>query len=323
MSIVMHIDPHKIPMDPDQFRRESPPYSIALDGYVKGPSWLDENGPRANFNHHEGVHRPATRATCAQVLMEARTGLFERFRADGEVHINGYMLDCDQDVCTSVVLLRHPELVENGYNQYLNTLVYMEDLFDTTSGAYPFPIDMPELRQLAWVFKPYTDFRLRGGVNRCVDEEYRDVILAVEERVLRFVAGLSDSIPLEIDYQVIGGGNGWKMVEEHGAQARSAMFSDGIRAYVSHRDLGNGRHAYTIGRMSPSIPFNVLGIFEMLNAAEGCMLHCWGGSNTVGGSPHVIGSGLDPLQIQALINQFLVSKTAFKGNPITMVPVSF
>jgi hypothetical protein len=44
-----------------------PNFSIALDGYVKAPPKFLIQGPYANFNHHEGVARIATRSTCAQV----------------------------------------------------------------------------------------------------------------------------------------------------------------------------------------------------------------------------------------------------------------
>lgn len=54
------------------------PFSIALDGYVNVGPRFDHEGPRVNFNHHEEVDRLATRATCGQVLMAIRQGLFTR-----------------------------------------------------------------------------------------------------------------------------------------------------------------------------------------------------------------------------------------------------
>lgn len=313
MNITFHVEPRAPHMDAAEFRRVSPPYSIALDGYVKGPPWLDEDGPRANYNHHEDVYRPATRATCGQVLVEARTGLFKRFRDENGIRIEGFMRDCDQDVCTSKTLLNNPALTQSVYNPRLNRLVYMEDLYDTTSGAYPFPIDMPVLEQLAWVFQPYTKFKQDGGLDRGNADAYRNVIDDVEQRILRHVNGDGDKIPLHIDYDVIGGGPGWSMVVEHGAQARTAMFSRGIDAFVSARDLGNGRWAYSIGRMAPTIPFDVLGILAMLNEVERCIDICWGGSNTIGGSPFLIGSSIDPQQLQELINGWIAAKTAAKA----------
>lgn len=41
---------------------------------------LQDEGPRANFNHHEGVSRLETRATCGQVLLAIRMGLQRNVR---------------------------------------------------------------------------------------------------------------------------------------------------------------------------------------------------------------------------------------------------
>jgi len=68
--------------------------SIALDGYVKGPPRFFIQGPYANFNHHEGVARIATRSTCAQVYFYICLGLLDTFQKRGEPHANVYINDC-------------------------------------------------------------------------------------------------------------------------------------------------------------------------------------------------------------------------------------
>lgn len=50
-------------------------------------------------------------------------------------------------------------------NPLLNKLVFMEDMLDTTAGAYPFPKEMETLHQLMWVFSPYHRFRVNGGLD--------------------------------------------------------------------------------------------------------------------------------------------------------------
>jgi hypothetical protein len=62
------------------FIEKKPHFSIALDGYVKGPPRFSIQGPYANFNHHEGVARIATRSTCAQVYYYIRLGLLDTFQ---------------------------------------------------------------------------------------------------------------------------------------------------------------------------------------------------------------------------------------------------
>jgi len=68
----------------EDFINSKPNFSIALDGYVKGPPRFSIQGPYANFNHHEGVARIATRSTCAQVYFYIRLGLLDTFQKKGE-----------------------------------------------------------------------------------------------------------------------------------------------------------------------------------------------------------------------------------------------
>lgn len=62
MAIELYIEPVKT-YTWDQFRQEKPKYSIALDGFVSAPTCRDPYGPYANFDHHSGVDRLATRST--------------------------------------------------------------------------------------------------------------------------------------------------------------------------------------------------------------------------------------------------------------------
>ena len=151
--IILHVEPKQSPMSWDEFVSTKPKFSMALDGYVNtGPRKLLKNGPYINCNHHEEVDRTSTRATCAQVLLLIRAKLFSTFRKNSEAHVEVYVNDCDEDVCTSVFLLKNHYLVSNTMNPQINKLVHMEDMLDTTSGAYPYPIDLPSRRKLNWVF---------------------------------------------------------------------------------------------------------------------------------------------------------------------------
>ena len=68
MQVQLHIMPGVV-WDWEKFCHETPPYSIALDGFVAEGPRFSFKGLRANFNHHEGVDRLATRATCSQILL--------------------------------------------------------------------------------------------------------------------------------------------------------------------------------------------------------------------------------------------------------------
>ena len=307
MSISLKMLPQIPPRTWAQFCAESEPFSIALDGYVADGPRFDPSGPRANFNHHEFVNRLATRATCAQVLIALRQGLFTRFCNSSGRRAVIYANDCDEDVCTSVFLLKHSHLVVGAMNPLINRLVSIEDALDTTAGAYPYPKDMPALGELAWVFQPYRRFRLSGGLDEKDPTAYEAVVTDVCDRISLYVAGKGRSVALDLRYNRLGGGEGWTLVEEIGANGRTGMFADGIRAYVSVRRRPDGNYTYTIGRMSLFIDFDLDAFCKALNRAEGLTdaEDRWGGGDNAIGSPHVAGSKLPPAEVTAIIESVL------------------
>lgn len=306
MTITLHMACDAPPMSWSDFRSAASPRSIALDGVVADGPRFDPEGPHINFNHHECVSRLETRATCAQVLMAIRQGLFSTFQSEGIPDATVWVNDCDQDVCTSWFLCNNSHLVTSTMNPLVNRLVSMEDALDTTAGAYPFPSSLPVLSELAWVFEPYTQFRMNGGLHTKRQDAFTSVVTDVELRIRAHIAGQGKSIPIDTRYEVRGGGQGWSLVQEIGAQARTAMFAEGITAFCAimpHES--EKRWRYSIGRMSILIPFNVPAILEALNKEEGCMTDRWGGGNTIGGSPRVNGSELTPQDVTRVINAVL------------------
>ena len=304
--------PGEPPWSWERFVTEAPRFSVALDGFVASAPRFDDRGPHVNFNHHEDVDRLATRSTCAQVLMAIRQGLFDVFRDDQGPRALAYVNDCDEDVCTSWYLLSHHYLCQQSMNPRLNRLVALEDVLDATAGAYPFPVDAPALRELAWIFEPYRQFRMSGQIDRRDDQSprrFRSVIDDVTHRIEQHVIGGGGELPIDARYERIGGGQGWALVREIGAQARTGLFADGIRAYVAARPRDDGRWSYTVGRMSPFVRFRLEAIYDTCNAAEGAGENTsmdgdtWGGSDTVGGSPRIRGSRISPDELSRLIDE--------------------
>jgi hypothetical protein len=60
--------------------------------------------------------------------------------------------------------------------------------------------------------------------------------------------------------------------------------------------------AYTVGRVSQFIPFDVPRVLAALSAVEGAT---WGGGNTIGGSPRAGGSKLSPKGVEVIISGLL------------------
>lgn len=303
-KINLKVEPQVTPMGWRDFCMKTEKHSIALDGYVAGATNLNFKRKIANFNHHEDCNRYATRATCDQIRLAIHSGLFDFFRNDnGEVEMDIYVNDCDEDVCLSVFLLKYGYISENVMSPALNTLVSMENELDTTAGAYPYPKDFPLLRKMAWIFAPYRIARSNGLLKTKSPAVFEGIITDVCNRIMEHIHGNSQEIALDTNYEVLETGKGFSLVKEIGFDSRTGMFSDGIKAFVSIvNDRGNGHYDYVIGKMSPFVPFNIPSCLKALNEAEGNDTDLWGGSNTIGGSPRVTGSKLTPEQVISIIN---------------------
>jgi hypothetical protein len=306
--IELHVEP-RVTKTWDAFRAENPPYSIALDGYVNDMPRFDPAGPHANFDHHAGVDRLATRSTCMQVFMALTVGLLDAFEKDGEVHANLFVNDPDQDTCLAVWQLRNPDrLAGMSVHLPIARLLIAEDALDCTGGAYPVDPERKVMREQAWIFEPYFDARAAGQLYRMDAAGMEAIIDAVGERVTAYVEGCGEEVTLDTRYEAIGGGPGWELIVEHGPHARTALFSRGVRAFVSARENHDGTWTYSIGKLSPFVRFPLEDLYAALNAAEGLdEASGWGGSNTIGGSPREGASRLPPAEVERVVNERLAA----------------
>jgi len=290
-----------------QFSATKPPYSIALDGYVSGPTRYTPHGPFANFNHHEDVDRMATRSTCAQIFFAMMMGLFDAFQREGEAVAHVWVNDADQDVCLSYWLLKNPEITRSiAWEDPMAKLIILEDFVDASAGAYPIRNLHDELiRQQAWVFEPYTTARSQRRLHAMAGSDLVGIIEKICDRLTRFAEGKSRAIDLDTRHEVIGGGPGWKMVIETGIYARTELYSSGTKVFVGMRKRDDGRYTYIIGKMSPYILFPLTRIYTALNRNDTTISegNAWGGSDIIGGSPRKTGSSLSPDRVEAIINR--------------------
>jgi len=295
------------------FISEHPPGSIALDGYVKGaPKFVQTpDGPFANVDHHEGVNRLATLSTAQQLLRYMRLGMVGSLTSsNGDYAPWVFVNDCDQDISLAMTLIQNAPDIARGrkrkYGVRLDNLVQMAGELDVSAGAYPYDPRRKLMKQIAWMFRPFTEFRDQGGVQRQNPDEYRNVIGECMGRIGLHLAGRGGQVKLDTRYAVIGGGSRWTMIEELGAEGRIGAFHKGVTAYVIHKgQRENGMHDYTIGRSSEVVPFDVTGAIALLNEVEQCPPEtAWGctDSGTVGGSPRLQGSQLTPKELQHILN---------------------
>lgn len=301
MKIILHCEPNTPPVKWDTFCTTAPAGSIAIDGYVHGRLHWEPERRILNLNHHEEVDRLSTRCTAAQLLILLRMGMLEVFKNLSEIHV--FFNDCDEDVSLTIWILRNAFIAGGVINPIVNRITSIEDALDTTAGAYGFPTDMPGSEENNWIFWPYKIARQNGTLSRRNPAEFITVIDDVGSRITQAVTGNGQRTPLDSRYTVLSSHPGWSLVEETGLNARIGMYADGINAFVSVRSRPDGRCTYSIGRKSVFIPFNIPNILEALNKAEGCTDDCWGGGDTIAGSPRSTGSRLSPDEVAQIVNQ--------------------
>lgn len=302
MSAELHVHSDRPPVAWESFTQTHPLGSIALDGYVSGPTRYQAVGPYQNFNHHEGVDRLSTGSTAQQVLRAVRMGLDKAFQREGQFGADVFVNDCDEDVCASWYLLENISQAKTVTNPALNRFVEVAGTLDVTAGAFPYDKDMELLGELAWVFEPYTLFRASGEMARKDNNQYRSVIQDVGHRIGRHLLGRGERVPLDLRYRTVGGGSGWAMIESVGKDGRIGALRDGIDAYVIAQQTGEARWRYTLGRRSVYIPFELPELYQLLNQAEPNRTDDWGGSDTIGGSPRTSGSQLSPERVTEIVN---------------------
>ncbi|MCB1190827.1 MAG: hypothetical protein H7A23_07880 [Leptospiraceae bacterium] len=311
-NVKLYVEPRKVSTW-TAFKKEKGPYSIALDGRVHSPTKRDPTGPYANFDHHSGVDRLATRSTSGQVHLELNMGLMNTFRQNGIPRADVYVNDADEDTCLAYWLLKHSDEVAPHKNPLVNRLTNVEDLLDCTAGAYPLG-NTSMRRKMAWIFKPYNDARFAGKIAEMGEREMRNIIEAVEVRITKHIYNEGEELALEGHFERLGGGTIWAFTNETGPASRMAMYEAGVNAFASVvAEKEDGSRVYTLGRASVWVPFDLPRLFKALNKEEAKYVEIgpmnkWAGSDTIGGSPRQTGSKIEPKKLQEIIETTLYSK---------------
>lgn len=310
-EIILHAEPGVV-LSWEDFLTQRPPFSIALDGYVSGRSNYSPAGPFANFNHHEDVDRLSTRSTCMQIFFSIKLGLFDSFTKNGKPFAHVFVNDADQDVCLSYWLLTNPDkALSVKWEDPLAKFIVFEDFVDASAGAYPFDdSDKPDslLKRQAWVFEPYTTARSERRLHSMTGPDLEQLIGTISDRITQFTENRGQSLAVEADPEIIGGGPGWKMIAETSGYGRTKIYASGTGAFVGMRKRSDDNYTYVLGKMSPYISFPLVKIYEALNKVENLepAHNLWGGSDLIGGSPRKTGSRLSPQEVEQIINKVIM-----------------
>ncbi len=291
----------------NQFLKESPPYSIALDGYVSGAPKYQPEGPRLNLNHHEDIDRYSTLCTSMQAYLKLKLGLFEKFNLNGQPHANIYVNDPDQDSSLAAFILTNPEISLNIKNQKkIEELLHYEQLMDITGGMFPLDMKSKIMQQMAWIFEPYDSARVSGKLYSMNADEMKNLMQNIFSRIKAHLDGKSHEIELDNDYAILHGKpqDKFVLVKENSAYSRAKIIRDGIKVFASLVRENNGIYKYTLGKISDFIPLSLPEIYDFLNKFENIKpddADRWGGSQTIGGSPRIKESKIRPEKLFELI----------------------
>jgi len=255
-----------------------PPRSIALDGAVRGAAF-DNAKQRYSFDHHDGVLRHIALSTCEQVRDSLLVGLDPR----------GFTLfvnDVDGDTVVAAWLLLRPGLLRGPDAERVRALVERVGRVDALGPAVGPPL--PLHRALT----PTT--------------ATQDLAL-LHEKLAVLDAWLASGAPVDVAVAL-------PPVPEtdafwldaagalvHGRVAGMAGLYAVADVGVLHEPAEGGTRAFTIGKRSEFVGYDVVAFFARMNALE----PGWGGGSTVGGAPRLAEGRRSRLPVDIVTEHFV------------------
>ncbi len=287
-------------------RLEYPRQSVFLDGVFGGPAFLDNERRQYSLDHHAGCVRAFTLATCEQacVMLVQRLPLWE-----GEWHV--YVNEPDLDALLAAwVLLNHAALTHDDFAllRKVMPLIRMEGVIDAYGfdkallSGLPRRIYDAKKRRIEKLRRPERALRERGEWGSA------DLVAFSLSQLERMDAELFPrGVPRIIGMQTTNLGAPTRKLailvrsqrgiyeieevlkQEHGEELALVVL-----------DCGEGR--MTLRLVDKFLSKNLNAVYEALNARDPRVsrddeINVWGGSDEIGGSPRVTGSGLTGAEV--------------------------
>ena len=293
----------------EEFERESPPYSIALEALDDVPG---QRGSRVSFDHHTGVIRQITMSAAMQAYIAVRQSrLMERWMRKHSP-IDVYVWNADQDVCLAAFVLEYHDLLLGAQGApLLRWIVQYNNKIDICGGLYPVRLEDLVANHFTWVFEPFRQQRMMGKV--AGDEVIVvQTIRLVCDRLLALLKGEAGTTPISTMPDILyASPHDFVIADEKGDPAsRLVLATQGhtnLISLVCRR--GSGRFTYTVIRgalFDVECDFNVPKLIAAFQAAEDQPLTpIWGGSDTVAGSDSALGSSLEWQQLRDIAERVL------------------
>jgi hypothetical protein len=295
----------------DEFEREFPPYSIALEALDDTPG---QRGSRVSFDHHTGVIRQVTMSAAMQAYIAVRQSrLMERWLRKRRP-IDVYVWNADQDVCLAAFVLEYHDLLENAQGApLLRWIVQYNNKIDICGGLYPVRLEALVDNHFTWVFEPYRQQRMLGKV--AGDEAIvAQTVRLVCDRLLALLGGHAGTTPISVQPEILyASPHDFVIADEKGdPAARLVLATQGhtnLISLICRRP--SGRYTYSVIRgalFDTEGAFDVPKLIAAFQAAEDQPLApIWGGSNTVAGSDSTLGSSLEWQQLRDIAESVLAA----------------
>lgn len=291
--------------------------TIFLDGAAEGEPFMDVQRDVYNLDHHDGVVRSFTLATCEQATVLVLRGLDLQAR-EWTVWAN----DPDLDTVMAIwVLLNHMRLREEGaaVRRRVLPLVRMEGCIDVHGlerlELCGFPPETEkemferletlrereaEVRQTGqWAEIDVLEYTL-GLLHRIDGLVYEPHEIAEEHRVEELARAELSGGRFAIACRAVGDAGGVYEVE----RSLRRLYGQRLGLIALQKDERN----YTVRQVDPFLPASLGRLYEQLNlvdpqAGGRSSGNRWGGSEEIGGSPRKTGTGLSPKEIIAVVQE--------------------
>lgn len=304
-------------------RKRFGPQTIFLDGVYAGSPFIDNEARHYSLDHHEGVVRGFTLATCEQAAVMLLQGL-PLSAGKWTLLVNDPDLD---SMLAAWVLMNHVELLQDD-RQLLRLAmptIRLEGVIDAHGterqllvGLEGEALDdarakvdalMAEERRLktsrAWMQTDWPEYacrQLERMDNALIPEGALDELLEIQESGRAILANDRIAVLLESNLGIYE-------VEERLKQRYGQSL--GVIA------LRIDEQRYTLRLCDAFLPKNLEAVYKALNKADpkarkgGANPNVWGGSGDIGGSPRGTGTGLGEQAILATLADVLGPRVSF------------
>lgn len=274
---------------------ELPPRSVALDGAVRGPVMGDAQD-RWSFDHHDGVVRFLTDATCLQVYRS----LVQGFDWSGrDVYVN----DLDGDTVLSLWMLTHQAQV---HEPRVLQLVRTVAAIDSHGPAGALELTSEERALSSTFFSTSVIYCLPQNLQEKFSE-WPALLATARERIDKLVAGGIEVAPartpeVKILQRAQRGTLDLVLAQCPDPSGFGELYRQGADVVCLTGPAADGSTRYTVGKCSDLVRYPLGSqrdegtlLYELNTREPG-----WGGGSSVGGSPRLAGGVSSRLSPEAL-----------------------